>query len=97
MKPKPDPLWKRLLEDALPLTMPEASGEEISRIVTRLRWRPGHAHAISWEDALWPLLLRFALPAAALILILAAALPAPDPTAPSDSVDDLIAAILPQP
>lgn len=97
MKTNPDQLWKRLLRDASAPATPDADDEQISRIVSQLRWQPGHSPVATWEEALWPLLLRLALPGAALLLIFAALLPAPEPPVKGDSVDDLIAALLPSP
>mgnify|MGYP000903295610 FL=1 len=97
MKTNPDQLWKRLLQDAAPPAVSEATEEEVSRIVAHLRWQPAGITLPSWEEALWPLLLRFALPGAALILICASLLPTPEAPVKGDSVDDLIAALLPPP
>jgi hypothetical protein len=97
MKPKPEQLWKHLVRAASPPLMDQASEDEVSRIVTHLHWQPGRSPFMTWEETLWPLLLRFALPCAAAILLITAALPSPDRPSPSDSVDDLIASIIPQP
>jgi hypothetical protein len=97
MNPTPDQLWKRLVHEASPPPMREADDAEVSHIVSLLKWQPGRSAAATWEEILLPLLLRFALPSAAIILILAATLPEPDQTTPSDTVDDLIASIIPQP
>lgn len=95
MKTNPDQLWKRLVHDAAPPDASTADDEHISLIISQLHWRPQLQSCASWEEVLWPLLLRFALPAAALILIFTALLPTPERPVKGDSVDDLIAALLP--
>jgi len=90
MKPRPDDLWKRLLtETDRPASAPSA--DEVTRIVSQLRWQPSQAPTPTWDESLWPLISRFALPAAAALLILATFLPAPQTPPRADSLDDLIA------
>lgn len=94
MKRTAKELWKRLVSEAGRKTLVADHGE-ISRIAAHLRWKPSAACPPSWDEALWPLLLHFALPGAAALLLLAALLPAPKPTMRADNVDELIAATLP--
>lgn len=96
MKSKPKNLWNRLVSEADP-TASALSDECVARIVSQLRWQPIiHAHAPTWDEALWPLISRFALPAAGALLILVALLPAHQ-TPRADTLDDLITAAIEQP
>lgn len=92
MKTKPKDLWKRLINEASPPLAPVASEDDVARIVSQLHWQSHHAPAPTWEEALWPLISRLALPGAAALLILATLFPAPHTPPRVDSVDDLIAA-----
>ena len=90
MKPKPKDLWNRLVSEA-DLPASAASEDDVTRIVSQLHWQPNPAPAPTWDEALWPLISRFALPTAAALLILATFLPAPQTPPRADNVDDLIA------
>jgi len=70
------------------------SEDDVTRIVSQLRWQPNQASAPTWDEALWPLISRFALPTAAALLLLTTFLPAPKTPSPAESVDDLIAAAI---
>ena len=97
MKPTPSQLWKRLISEASPMHEPVAD-TTFDLIVSRLRWSPsGKDTTASWESLWWSLTSRFAIPAAAAILIFTVWLPAPARPRSADQVDDLIAAALQHP
>lgn len=94
MKRNAKRLWKCLVSEAgHEAVIPR--DDDVSRIAAHLRWKPSAAGVPTWEEALWPLLLRFALPGAAILLLFASLLPPPKPAIPVDNIDELISATLP--
>jgi len=96
MKPKPEELWNRLVNEA-DHSPSQASDDTVTSIVRALRWQPTLDAKPTWDEFLWLLILRVALPGATALFILAALLPAPTHPLSITDVDDLIAAVVDTP